>query len=419
MTTGGRTGLATAALIALLAVSIALLSPPWNVFVAVLTALAAPSLVSRASRPAGGRRPVAVAPDGPGIAPVLDRLVEGVLLLDAGQTVRFANTAAAALFDRPREAMLDISLIRATREAELARVAREADGVPHEITLDAGIVLRVTALAVPDGRTVVTALDRTAQRRAERARQDLVANISHELRTPITAARALAETLEDGVPDGDQRARFHRQLAGEIDRMQGIVERLIRLSRIEQGDEPFAVAPVAAGGLVREAVERVNPPAGRAGVVLSGQTSMDASTVLVLADRERILEVLTNLLDNAIKFSSPGDTVTAGAEPADGFVRFWVRDEGPGIMPNERLRVFERFYTSDRARTAGQPTGTGLGLSIARQIVTRHGGAIWVADEPRGTTIRFTVPAASVEAAPESHPQDGAGLARHRASAPG
>ena len=78
-------------------------------------------------------------------------------------------------------------------------------------------------------------------------------------------------------------------------------------------------------------------------------------------------------------------------------MRFWVRDEGPGIMPNERLRVFERFYTSDRARTAGQPTGTGLGLSIARQLVTRHGGEIWVADEPRGTTICFTIPGAPTE----------------------
>ena len=395
MTWGGRTGLATAALVALLAVSVALLSPPWDVLLAVLAALGALSLVARASRPASeGRPPVVAVPDDPGIAPVLDRLVEGVLLLDSGQTVRFANTAAAALFDRPREAMLDTSLIRATREAELARVAREADGEAHEVTLDAGRVLHVTALALPDGRTVMTALDRTAQRRAERARQDLVANISHELRTPITAARALAETLADGVPDEEQRTRFHRQLAGEIDRMQGIVERLIRLSRIEQGDESFEFAPVVAGGLVREAMERVNPPAERAGVVLAGETSMDAAAVLVLADRERILEVLTNLLDNAIKFSSPGDTVAAGAEPAEGFVRFWVRDEGPGIMPNERLRVFERFYTSDRARTAGQPTGTGLGLSIARQIVTRHGGDIWVADEPRGTTVCFTVPAA-------------------------
>ena len=399
---GGRTAFAIATLIALLAVSIVLLPPPWNGLSAVLTTLVALLLVTRASHPLSEHRMAAVAPDDPGIAPVLDRLVEGVLLLDADQTVRFANTAVAALFDRPREAMLDISLIRATREAELARVAREADGVAHELTLDAGLVLRVTALAVPDGRTVITVLDRTAQRRAERARQDLVANISHELRTPITAARALAETLEDGVPDEEQRARFHRQLAGEIDRMQGIVERLIRLSRIEQGDEPFDLGPVVVGGLVREAIERVNPPAKRAGVAVSGRTALDAADMIVLANRERILEVLTNLLDNAMKFSSPGDTVTAGAEPADGHVRFWVRDEGPGIMPNERLRVFERFYTSDRARTAGQPTGTGLGLSIARQIVTRHGGTIWVADEPRGTTICFTIPIARPGNIPQS-----------------
>ncbi|TAK75130.1 MAG: hypothetical protein EPO16_09580 [Dehalococcoidia bacterium] len=394
MTRGRRNGLAAAVLIALLATGVTRLPSPWDVLAAVAATLGVLWASTRVARPALGGGSAVEPPDDPGVAPVLDRLVEGVLLLDAGKTVRFVNTAAAALFNRPREAMLDISLIRATREAELARLAREADGTPHEVTLETGLVLRVTALALPDGRTVVTALDRTAQRQAERARQDLVANISHELRTPITAARALAETLEDGVPDADQRARFHRQLAGEIDRMQGIVERLIRLSRLEQGDEPFALAPEAAGPLVEEAVGRVTPLAERAVVALAAQPSAEVATTLVLADRERVLEVLTNLLDNAVKFSSPGDTVTVGAEAAGDAVRFCVRDQGPGIMPNERLRVFERFYTSDRARAAGRPTGTGLGLSIAREIVTRHGGQIWVADEPRGTTICFTVPVA-------------------------
>ncbi|TAJ19650.1 MAG: hypothetical protein EPO65_06205 [Dehalococcoidia bacterium] len=394
MTLGGRTGLVTLGLVALLALSLWLLASPWEVPVAVVIVLLTVFVAARDAHP---ERPRAEAPalQDPGVAPILDRLVEGVLLLDAHQTVRFANIAVAAIFDRPRDAMLDVSLIRATREAELARVAREADGVVHEITLDAGLTLRVTGLALPDGRTVVTVLDRTAQRRAERARQDLIANISHELRTPITAARALAETLEDGVPDEAQRVRFHRQLSGEIDRMQGIVERLIRLSRIEQGDEPFAVAPVMPGRLIHEAIERVNPAAVRAGIVLAGETASSVASALVIADEERILEVLTNLLDNAIKFSKPGDTVTVGADNRPGFVEFSVHDEGAGIMPNERLRVFERFYTSDRARTAGLATGTGLGLSIARQIVTRHGGEIWVADdEARGAKICFTIPLA-------------------------
>lgn len=393
MSLGGRMALVAVGF-ATLIVATVFLPSPWDILAAIPLVTSAVLFGARNARPMATARFEAATEADPEVAPVLDRLVEGVFLLDAEQTVHFANTAAAALFDRPREAMLDISLIRATREAELARVAREADGIAHEITLDLGLVLRATALALPDGRTVVTVLDRTAQRRAERARQDLVANISHELRTPITAARALAETLEDGVPDEAQRARFHRQLAGEVDRMQSIVERLIRLSRIEQGDEPFDLAPVVAGSLVHEAIERVSPPAERAGVVLAGETSEQAAAMLVLADRERVLEVLTNLLDNAIKFSSSGHTVSIGGEPAEGFVRFWVRDDGPGIMPNERLRVFERFYTSDRARTAGLATGTGLGLSIARQIVTRHGGEIWVADEPRGTTICFTIPIA-------------------------
>lgn len=380
-----------AAALIVLAGSIILLPTPWDILLALGIA-AAIAFVLPSARASNTELVIAVTELDPGIAPVLDRLVEGVLLLDPEQTVRFANVAAAALFDHPREAMLDISLIRATREAGLARVAREADGIAHELTLDAGLILSVTALALADGRTVLTVLDRTAQRRAERARQDLVANISHELRTPITAARALAETLEDGVPDEAHRARFHRQLAGEVDRMQGIVERLIRLSRIEQGAEQLDLAPVVTGGLIREAMERVSPPAERAGVMLSSEIAEAAASAQILADQERVLEVLTNLLDNSIKFSAPGGVVTTGAEAVEGFVRFWVRDQGPGIMPNERLRIFERFYTSDRARTAKEPTGSGLGLSIARHIVNRHGGEIWAADEPRGAMICFTVP---------------------------
>ena len=330
---------------------------------------------------------------------ILALLPEGILVVDADEIVLVANPAVARILRRPPEAMEGVTLIRATRDAALVQVLREATGEPRDVALGDDRLVRAAAtrLGTDAVHAVLTVQDLTALRNAERARSELVANVSHELRTPIAAARALAETLEAGVDEADQRQHFHERLTHEIERLGEIVERLLRLSRLESRAEEFDLQPIAVSELLRIAVARLSPVADRAEVTLVAEEEPSGATGEGGTDRERALEVITNLLDNAIRYSPVGGTITLRAEALDQVVRISVRDQGPGILPVDRQRVFERFYTADRARTGG--AGTGLGLAIARHIVSRLGGEIWVADETPGATLSFTLPRA---------PRDGA-----------
>ncbi len=323
---------------------------------------------------------------------ILALLPEGILVVDANEIVLVANPAVARILRRPPEAMEGVTLIRATRDAALVQVLREATGEPRDLSLGDDRLVRAAATRVGMAgvHAVLTVQDLTALRNAERARSELVANVSHELRTPIAAARALAETLETGVDEADQRQRFHEQLTREIERLGEIVERLLRLSRLESRAEEFDLQPVAVSELLRVAVMRMQPVADVAQVTFAVEEEPLGATGEVVTDRERALEVLTNLVDNALRYSPAGGAVTLRAEAMDHAVRLSVRDQGPGILPADRQRVFERFYTADRARGGG--TGTGLGLAIARHIMSRLGGEIWVADETPGATLCFTLP---------------------------
>ncbi len=343
---------------------------------------------------------------------MLDVLNEGVLLLGERQVVLAANQSAARIVGRPRDRMVGVSLMRAARDHELVQLLRESTGQLREITVGDGriILASATPLEFDAIRTLLTMQDVTALRRAERARQDLVANVSHELRTPIAAALALAETLEAGVDDPEHRERFVQRLTTEIERLRDIVERLLQLSRIESREEEFHIETLAVDELLRDAVERMAPVAERSSAAVV--TDLSVEGVEVRADRERVVEVLTNLLDNAIRFSPPGGTVRLAVEPERSMARLCVSDEGPGIMPADRLRVFERFYTGERSRSPEGRGGTGLGLAIARHIVSRLGGEIWVGDGARGATLCFTLPLAG--APPPAAAAAGARAAQRR-----
>ncbi len=354
-----------------------------------------------------------------------------VLLFDADQRVLAANPAARELAGRPREQLVGVSLIRAFRHHALAELARTAGSVASEAELDSGRRVRATAAPVEAGaaKGVLLLEDVTELHRARRARTELVANVSHELRTPLTAARALAETLEmelgEYAGDGEEtQARFAARLVEEIDRLGGIVDRLLRLSRLEAQDEPFEVETLLAGSLLQVAAERIAPVARARSVRVTIAQPVDAGAGPALrADRERLLEVLSNLLDNALRATPRGSVVTLDARADGAEVVIEVADEGPGIVPAARERIFERFYTGDDARTssatadatdsAGGAAGTGLGLAIARHIVLRLGGRIWVADRHPGATLCVALP--RVELAPV---RDAAGRAGQR-DAPG
>jgi len=317
------------------------------------------------------------------------------VLFDRELRLVTANAAADAILGRAVARMTGASLVQALRDHDLAQVTRSASGVATPVHLSGpGRDAQALARRVGEGNvyTLLVVRDQTELAHARRARTELVAHLSHELRTPLAAARAVAETLQSGVEDEQERARFLERLVEQVDRLAAIVERLLRLARLESGQDEFTVAAVEPEALLQAATRGVAPIAERRGVRIAVQ----AAGAAVRADRERVLEALSNLLDNALRYSAEGGRVELGsASDGAAMVRFWVRDEGPGILPSDRERIFERFYTGDAARAAGG--GTGLGLSIARQIVQRLGGTIWAAEEARGARICFTLPVAAAQ----------------------
>jgi signal transduction histidine kinase len=222
---------------------------------------------------------------------------------------------------------------------------------------------------------------------ADRQRRELIANVSHELRTPITALQAVLENIIDGVADPDTL----KIALGQTERLGRLVSELLDLSRIDAGVLPLTRTAVALCDLVDEVVAEVRVSAVAAGRDVRFESSVPAVAV-AYADRERLHQVLVNLLDNAVRHSPPGSPVSVFAEVGPGGgCAIEVRDRGPGIPPADRERVFERF-TRGRVRTASG--GTGLGLAIAQWVVELHGGTIAVLDSVVGCRIRVTLPAA-------------------------
>ncbi|MCC6237860.1 MAG: HAMP domain-containing histidine kinase [Dehalococcoidia bacterium] len=369
---------------------------------AALAVFIRPSVVPVAAPAAAEVVPAALAHEAaPEEHALLDHVSDAVLVLDAQRLVVHANVAARTLLASEGGALVGRPLLRSAWSAELGALVAAATGIPQEVTLPGGRTLLASAFAVDragartGARTGLVLTEISASRRADRARSELVANLSHEIRTPVAAARALAETLEVGVEDEERRQRYQRQLLTELDRLSEIVARAMRLSRIETGGELLEIAPQEPGRLLQSALLHVAPLAEVAGVRL--EDASEPQLPAVRADFERVIEVLTVLLDNAIKFSPPAGLITVRgsldvARPA--FVTFEVRDQGPGVLPGERERVFERLYTGDPARaTSGDRAGFGLGLAIARHLIARHGGQIWIEDVPGpGASFRFTLP---------------------------
>ncbi len=267
------------------------------------------------------------------------------------------------------------------------------------VELGPELLLQVVVTPFREGGTagyVVIFQDLTQVRRLQTMRRDFISNLSHELRTPLASLRAVIETLQDGaLADPPAAERFLRQAENEVHTMTQMVAELTELSQIESGQVRLRLVPVAVSSLIEVPLERLRAQAERAGVQLGVEVAAD--TPLVLADEERIRQVITNLLHNAIKFTPPGGHIRllAGPRPDEANeVLFEVRDTGIGIAQADLTRVFERFYKSDRARTRARG-GTGLGLAIARHIIETHGGRIWVKSKvDKGSSFYFTLPTA-------------------------
>jgi signal transduction histidine kinase len=227
-------------------------------------------------------------------------------------------------------------------------------------------------------------LQRTLQ-----ARADLVTNVSHELRTPLTAVKGLVETLRDGaVDDLDVRDKFLASIEGETDRLIRLVNDLLTLSRADAQALTLHRERFDLTDLAHSCADELAAHASAQNVSIS----VEGPSVHVHADADRIRQVLVNLLDNAIQYSPPGETVTVSVTPLPGIVTVSVQDHGPGIPPEEQARVFERFYRADKSRARKGDGGAGLGLAIAQTLVEAHGGRIWLESSPgQGTTVHLSL----------------------------
>lgn len=228
----------------------------------------------------------------------------------------------------------------------------------------------------------------------DRVRRDLIANVSHELRTPITALQAVLENAVDGVAPTDEKA-LNTMLA-QVQRLARLVDQLLELSKLESGVLPLKVATFSVGRLLEQVVQESSIHAEQAhGRRVSFELRVDPQGLTTQGDAERIHQVVSNLIENAVRHSPEGGTVLISARQDSDNVILQVADEGPGVQPEERERVFERFYRSDVSRSSDSG-GSGLGLAIARWIVDLHGGRISVGDnQPKGCRVSVVLPTAT------------------------
>jgi signal transduction histidine kinase len=227
---------------------------------------------------------------------------------------------------------------------------------------------------------------------AETARRDLVAAVSHDLRTPLTSLRLLSEAIEDDLVDSETRARYVEQLSVHIRSLSSLIEDLFELSRLEAGDIQWSLARVHIDELVEETVEAMRAQADARRVEVRAAVPGDLAPAQ--ANPERLQRVLFNLIQNAIRHTPADGSVTVLAESNGRTVEVEVADTGSGLPADERERAFEPFYRGGSG-AARSGDGTGLGLTICRAIIEAHGGEIWFADAERGARVRFSLPRAA------------------------
>ena len=235
------------------------------------------------------------------------------------------------------------------------------------------------------------AAEEHARAQSEDARRNLVAAVSHDLRTPITSLQLLTEAIGDDIVDGEHRRAYVDRMRTHIGALSSLIDDLFELSRLEAGDITWSLHQVRLHELVEETIEAMRVQADAKGVRVTATLS-DELTV-ARANPEKLQRVLFNLIQNAIRHTPADGSVVVRAEPSPGHVEIEVADTGTGIAADDRARVFTAFYRggTDAARSG---EGAGLGLAVSRAIVEAHGGRIWLADSARGTRVRFSLPAA-------------------------
>jgi two-component system, OmpR family, phosphate regulon sensor histidine kinase PhoR len=334
---------------------------------------------------------------------ILSGMVEGVIALGADERILFVNERAARLLEFQPQAAVGRRLWEVVRVRQLQDLARRAlaNPEPHQEELRwnspalRSLTVHAARLASAGGAVLVLH-DTTDLRRLERMRQDFVANVSHELKTPLSVIKACVETLLDGaVEDPDHRGRFLERISDQSDRLHALILDLLSLARIESGEEAFEWRAVPLGPAVADCLERHLARAAVKRQRLVAEPPPDGDGLAAHVDEEALGQILDNLIENAIKYTPEESRIIVRWRAERGQVRLEVEDNGQGIPEADLPRIFERFYRVDKARSR-EMGGTGLGLAIVKHLAQAMKGSVRATSRVgQGTTFIVSLPQAT------------------------
>ncbi len=341
---------------------------------------------------------------------ILENMTEGVIALDGQGYVILMNPAAQRILGVAHDQAERRTLLEVVRDKGLAEWVEMCQALdtaePYKREIESHFpslrIIEVNAMPMPfslERRGFLLVLhDISELRRLEAVRAEFVANVSHELRTPLTAIKGYLETVLDETGlESDTHRRFLEVANSHAERMGRLIDDLLNLSDIETGKVVLDPMPISLGTFVHDVSAMFEKDAAKKDVKLVNRVTPDLA---VQADRDRLSQILVNLVDNAVKYTPKGGMVSfLAAKTDDKQIRITVRDTGQGIPPNDLPRVTERFYRVDKARSR-EEGGTGLGLAIVKHLVQLHGGTLHIESEyGKGTTIEFLLPAAQLQPA--------------------
>ncbi len=323
-----------------------------------------------------------------------------MIVVDANMRIAYCNVPAAVAFSRDNLDLETRRLSEVIRDLDLHEAFRKA--IISQVSADVRLELPTVEKRKFDVHVAPIELDKanlgigffyetTQIDRLETVRQEFLSNISHELRTPLTSILAFVETLEDGgIDDTENNLRFLGVIRRNAERMHSLIADILELSLIESGNVTVEIREIKLFTAVQDVLAALSAKAQEREIGLKNQVPSGAT---VFADTVRLEQMLTNLVDNAIKFNRPGGTVSVDYSTEAGRDVISVTDTGEGILPEHATRIFERFYRADRARSR-EIGGTGLGLAIVKHLARLHGGEVSVNSAlGSGTTFRIELPA--------------------------
>lgn len=320
---------------------------------------------------------------------VLEALQTAAVVVDDSNVMVQATTAAEEFGLQRDRALIELELLSLIDLARSTKSSQRVEGAINVGGRAAKVWVLATAAPLGSGYVILTLEDRTEARRLDETRRDFVANISHELKTPIGAIGLLAETLQGATDDPEAVLKFASSLQREASRLGHIVQEIIELSRLQAATEVKNSIECRLADLISDSLERVRILADSKNMRLVADLD---DSILIEVSYEQIATAITNLFENAINYSDPGGQVGISLKRADNFAEIVVTDSGVGIALEDQARIFERFYRVDPSRSR-ETGGTGLGLAIVKHIALNHGGEISVFSKPGlGSTFTLTLP---------------------------